>query len=61
MIGEDYDNKCKREKGRGNVEIYEDTRCGVYSKSSPWNNEIYDHWMSNIYLEQVNLNLMKTE
>ena len=43
-----------------NVGLCEDDNNGLYSKSSPWINEIYDNWMSNIYLENINLNLMKT-
>ena len=52
--------KCKREQGRGNVDVSEDTKRGIYSKSSTWINAINDHGMSKIDLEQVNLNLMKT-
>ena len=59
MRGEQSDNNCKREQGRGNVDIFEDTKHGLYSKASPWINEIYDNWMSKIDLEQVNLKLMK--
>ena len=60
MSGDYFEKKCKREQGRGNVDVYEDTRRGLYSKASPWINEIGDHWMSNIDLEQVNLNLINT-
>ena len=52
--------KCKREQGRGNMEVSEDTKRGLYSKSLPWLNAIDDYWMSKIYLEHVNLNLTKT-
>ena len=38
--------------------ISEDTKCGIYSKASPWINAIDDNWMSNIDLKKVNLNLM---
>ena len=40
--------------------ISEDANRALYSKDSPWLNEIDDHWMSRIDLEQVKLNLMKT-
>ena len=52
--------KCKREQGRGNMEVSEDTKRGLYSKSLPWLNAIDDYWMSKIDLEHVNLNLTKT-
>ena len=60
MSGDDFEKKCKHERGRGNVDLSEDTKHRIYSKSSPWINEIYYHWMPKIYLEQVDLNLMKT-
>ena len=60
MIRKESNKKCKCERGRGNVDLSEDTKRGLYSKYSPWLNAIDDHWMYNIYLEQVNLNLMKT-
>ena len=60
MSGEEFEKKCKREQGRGNVGVSEDTKCGLYSKSSPWLNEIDDHWMFKIDLEHVNLKMMKT-
>ena len=59
MRREESDNKCKHEQGRGNVDIFEDTKHGLYSKALPWINAIYDFWMSKIDLEQVNLKLMK--
>ena len=34
MSREDFEKKCKCEKGRGNVDIYEDIKRGLYSKSS---------------------------
>ena len=40
--------------------VSEYTKCGIYSKAYPWLNAIDDHWMSNIDLEQVNLNLINT-
>ena len=33
MSGEEFENTCKREQGRGNVDVYEDTKCGIYSKA----------------------------
>ena len=60
MSGEDFDKKSKLEQGRGNVGISEDTKRGIYHKSSPWLNAIDDHWMSKSYLEHVKLNPMKT-
>ena len=60
MSGEDFDKKCKCEQGRVNVDVSKDTKRGLYMKSWTWLNAIEDHWMSNIDLEQVNLNLMKT-
>ena len=60
MIGEDFEKKCKRDQGRGNVDLSEYTKRSIYSKSSPWINAIDDHWMYNIDLEQVTLNLTKT-
>ena len=59
MRREESDNKCKREQGRGNVDIFEYTKHGLYSKASPWINAIDDNWMSKIDLKQVNLKLMK--
>ena len=50
MSGEEFENKCKREQVRGNVDVYEDTKCGLYSKYSPWLNPIDDHCMSKIDL-----------
>ena len=50
MSGEEFENKCKHEKGRGNVDEYEDNNHGLYSRSSPWINEIYNHWMYKIDL-----------
>ena len=43
-----------------NVGVCEDDNNGLYSKVSPWLNESDDNWMSNIYLKNINLNLMKT-
>ena len=59
MSWEDSDKKCKCEQGRGTVNVYEDTKRGLYIKASPWLNGIYDNWRSTIDLEQVNLNPMK--
>ena len=42
------------------MDVSEDTKQRIYSKASPWLNAIDDHWMSNIDLEQVNINLTKT-
>ena len=50
MIREDFEKNCKREQYRGNVDISEDTKRGIYSKTSPRINAIDDHWMSNIYI-----------
>ena len=48
MNGEEFEKKCKHEKGRGNVEVSENTKRGLYSKAPPWLNIIDDLWMSNI-------------
>ena len=48
MIGEALENKCKRDQVRGNVDVYEDTKRGLYNKYSPWLNLIDDHWISKI-------------
>ena len=32
MSGEEFEKKCKRDKGRGNVGMYQDTKHGLYSK-----------------------------
>ena len=58
--GEYFQNKCKSEQGRGDMDMSEDTNIGLYSKALPCINVIDDHWISKIDLEQVNLNLMKT-
>ena len=50
MSGEEFEKKCKREQGRGNVDVSEDTKCGLYSKASLWLNAINDHWMYKIDL-----------
>ena len=42
------------------MDVFEDTRHDIYSKASPCPNAIDDHWMFNIDLEQVNLNLINT-
>ena len=60
MIREELDNKCKREKGRGNVGVPEDTMRGIESKTSQWLNAIHDQWMYKLDIEQVILNLTKT-
>ena len=60
MIGEEFENKCKCDQGRGNVDVSADTKRGLYIKASQWINVMDDHWMSNIDIEQVNLNLIKT-
>ena len=44
----------------GNVDVSEDTKCGLYSKALPWIHEIDDHWMSKIDLGQVKLKLTRT-
>ena len=59
MRREECDNKCKREQGRGNVDIFKNTKHGLYSKASPWINASYDNWMFKIDLEQVHTKLMK--
>ena len=61
MSGEEFENKCKRDQGRCGVDVSEDTNHCIYSKSLPWLNSIFDHSMSNLDIEQVNLNLMSTE
>ena len=43
------------------MDISKDTKRSLYSKYSPWLNAIYYHWMFNINLYQVNINLMNTE
>ena len=48
MMREDFEKKCKSDQGRGNVDTSEDTKRGLYSKSSPCLNAIDDHWMSKI-------------
>ena len=50
MRGEDFEKKCKREQGRGNVDVSEDTNRRLYSKASPWLNAIDYHYMSKIYI-----------
>ena len=60
MSGEEFEKKSKRGQGRGNVDVSEDINSGLYSKTSPWLNEIDDQLMHNIDLEQVKLNPMKT-
>ena len=60
MSGEDFDKKCKRDQDRGNVDVSEDAKCGIYSKASQCLNTIYDHWMYNIDLEQLIINLINT-
>ena len=42
------------------MDVSEYTKRTIYSKSSPWINAVYDNWMNKIYLERVELNLMKT-
>ena len=58
MIREAFEKKCRRDQGRGNVDISEYTKSGLYSKASPWINTIGDKWMSKIDIKQVNLNPM---
>ena len=48
MSGEDFEKKYKREQGRGNVGVSEDTKREIYSKTSPCINSIDNHCMSNI-------------
>ena len=31
MRREEFGKKCKSEKGRGNVDVYKDTKTGIYS------------------------------
>ena len=50
MSGEEFGKKYKSDQVRGNVDISEHTKYGIYSKSSPWLNTVYDHCMSNIDL-----------
>ena len=38
MSREEFENKCKREQGRVNVDVSEDTKRVIYSKASPWLN-----------------------
>ena len=33
MSGKEFENTCKSEKDRGYVNVYEYTKCGLYSKS----------------------------
>ena len=47
-------------KAGDNVDVFEGTKFGIYSKASQWLNTIDDNWMSKIDLEQLNLNLMNT-
>ena len=35
MSGEEFEKKCKSDQVRGNVEVSEDTKFGIYSKDSP--------------------------
>ena len=60
IIGEEFENKCRREQGRVNVGVSEDTKRRIYNKALPWINEIDDNWMYKINLGQENLNLMNT-
>ena len=43
-----------------NLYVWVYTKSGQYSKASPCLNSVDDHWISKIYIEQVNLNLMST-
>ena len=54
MSRDEFENKFKREQGRLNVDVCQYTKHGIYSKSSPWINAIYDHCMYIIDIEQVN-------
>ena len=38
-----------------------DTKPRLHSKTLPWINEVDDHWMYNINIEQMTSNLMNTE
>ena len=58
MRGYEFEKKSKRDQERENVDLYEDTKRGIYSEALPWINKMDDQWLSKIYLEQVNLNLM---
>ena len=60
MNGEVFENNCKHDKSKGNVYISEYTKGRIYSKSSPWLNKFYYHCMSNIDLEKVKLNPLKS-
>ena len=60
MSGEEFEKNCKHEQGRGNVDVSEDIKRGIYSKASLCINAIDYHWMSKIDIEQVNLNPMNT-
>ena len=51
MSGKDFEKKCNCDQCGGNVDVYEDTKRGLYNKASPWINEIYDNYMSKIALE----------
>ena len=50
MIGEEFEKKCNHEKYRGDAEVSEDTKSGLYSKAFPYLNEIDYLCMSNIDL-----------
>ena len=60
MSQERVENKCKYEKGEVifTYLMTPNTGYGVYSKVLPIQNEINDHCMSNINIEQVDLKLM---
>ena len=50
VIGEEFEKKCNHEKYRGDVEVSEDTKSGLYSKAFPYLNEIDYLCMSKIDL-----------
>ena len=60
MNVEEFEKNGKREQIRGNMDISEDTKRGLYIKVSPYLNEIDDHWIYTTDLEQVNLKLTNT-
>ena len=59
VVGEDFENKCKSDQGKVNLDVSKDTNHEIYSVASPCMNAIDDYWISRIDLEQVDVNLMK--
>ena len=50
MSWEEFERNCKCDKGQGNVDISEDTKCRIHGKLLPWINEIDDNYISKTYL-----------